>query len=727
MKHVVCRASGSWVIVLLVILLGGASPAVSQVLPQVKKVFVIAMENHNFTQPSPTSSPQQILGNAAAPYINSLITPGNSNAAQVSYCTQCYNAGVGVHPSEPNYVWAEAGTDFGVHTDNDPSSGSGNIFTAPHLTAQLDTAGIAWKNYQEDVQLSSGPKVSASGTSGTVINPYYSTGQYNYGAKHNPMVFFSDTQIQNVYPLTQFATDLGNHALGRYNWITPNQYNDQHSALTGGFAYHGTAYTGDQAAVAQGDNFLSILVPRIMATTEYQDHGVIIIRWDETEGGDSTSYTIPLIVISPLAKGNAYASSLEMSHSSVLKTAEEIFGLSYLANAIPAGETKASGSGYNAVASANDLLDLFQPVPGIVVQQPAGASLTNGVSTSVFGAVNLGQSGTNVFTITNAGNATLTLSNLVVAGANSADFTVSGITLPASVAPGGKTTFAIAYSPAVCGAGSATLQITNNDSSRDPFTVALAGSGNALPVIAWSFTNLTLNAGSNCAAAMIDVTGTNFVLATDACAGTALSITQMPAVNTPLVAGSTNLVLIAVSDGVGNTAYSTNWIWVADVTPPVITGQPQSQTVAAGSGAIFSVTATACTPLSYQWYFGTNLLAGGTDSEFNLASVSFGDAGDYHVVVTSAGGSTSSDIADLQVGPGAPVLIRGQLLGNGVFQLLFTGPPGQTYSVVATDDLTVSTPTWSVLGAGTFDTNTDQFTDHDSSNRLVRFYRIKSP
>jgi hypothetical protein len=531
-----------------------AQPAAAQILPQVKTVFVIAMENHNFTQPNPTSSPQQILNNAAAPYINSLITPGNSNAAQISYCTKYYNAGTGVHPSEPNYVWAEAGTDFGVHTDNDPSSGSGNIFTAPHLTGQLSTAGIAWKNYQEDVQLSSGPTHSASGTSGTVINPYYTNGQYGYAAKHNPMVFFSDTQTQSVYPLTQLATDLSQHATGRYNWITPNLYNDQHSALSGGFTYHGVAYTGDQAAVAQGDNFLAIFLPRIMATTEYQDHGVIIIRWDETEGGDTTSYTVPEMLISPLAKGNAYASSVVLSHSSDVKTMEEIFGLSYLSNAIPSGETTASGSGYNNVASVNDLSDLFKPVPGIGVQQPAGARLTNGVSTVVFALAQPGSSVTNLFTVTNSGNAALNLTNVVVTGANAGEFTVSGIILPGSVPAGAATTFKVVFSPTSSGASSAALQITNNDSSQNPFTVTLTGGGLA-----------------------------------------------------------------------------------------------------------------------------------------------------------------------------APVLIGGRVQGNGTFQLNFTGQVGQTYHVLATDDLTVSLVNWIVLGSGTFGNTNVLFTDYDSTNHLSRFYSVKSP
>ena len=37
------------------------------------KVFVIAMENHNWTQPGTQTSPQQIFLNPAAPFINSLV------------------------------------------------------------------------------------------------------------------------------------------------------------------------------------------------------------------------------------------------------------------------------------------------------------------------------------------------------------------------------------------------------------------------------------------------------------------------------------------------------------------------------------------------------------------------------------------------------------------------------------------------------------------------------
>jgi hypothetical protein len=352
--------SRSFCILGLTIGLGLTSLAQSS-LSQVKTVFVIAMENHNFQQPNPTSSPQQLSNNPAAPYLNSLITRGNSNALHVAYATHYYNAGAGVHPSEPSYIWAEGGTDFGIHTDNDPRDAYSNIFTNGHLTRQMNVAGIAWKSYQEDIQFSPSPTNSASGTAGSP-NSFYGTGQYNYAVKHNPMAFYTDTQTQNVYPLFQLFSDLTNHAVGQYNWITPNQYNDMHSALSGGFTYQGTYYTGDQAAVAQGDNFLSQIVPIIQASTAYKDHGLIILWWDESEIGDTAAYSIPEIIISPLARGNAYASSIELNHSSDLKTMEELFGLPYLSNSIPASETSVSG-GYNNVATVNNLNDLFLNLP----------------------------------------------------------------------------------------------------------------------------------------------------------------------------------------------------------------------------------------------------------------------------------------------------------------------------------------------------------------------------
>jgi hypothetical protein len=336
----------------------------TQTLKQVKTVFVIPLENHDLTQQSTTVGAEQILGNPAAPYLNSLLTPGDPNAAQVSYATKYYNAGQGVHPSEPNYVWSEAGTSFGVYLDADPSVDAGNVFTCQHLTGQMTAAGIPWRSYQEDLEYTSSACVSSTGTNAGV-NVYNGSTFYVYMARHNPMEFFSDTQNTNVYSLTQLWVDLDNNAVGRYNWVTPDACNEMHNWLPNGFTYNGVFFWDDQAAVAQGDNCLSSIIPRIMASQAYQDHGLIIIWTDETATTctDDTNTTLVEIIISPLARGNAYASPVVMSHSSDLKTMDEIFGLDFQTNAIPARDINALGTGYNDVAAANDLSDLFQPSP----------------------------------------------------------------------------------------------------------------------------------------------------------------------------------------------------------------------------------------------------------------------------------------------------------------------------------------------------------------------------
>jgi hypothetical protein len=367
-------------------------------------VFYIEMENHNFTQPSSdTSAPQQVFGNPAAPYQNSLITPGNANAAQTSWASSYFNvlatpsgSNPSIHPSEPNYLWQEAGTNFGVLNDNDPfaSSGATNQSTTQHLSGLLQSAGISWKSYQEDIDLATNaqsnltstvlpqnqwtvPLARFSGTSTAYTNAYNGSNQYDFAPKHDGQLFFTDTNggnnatnanllVSHYAPLQQLATDLTNNTVARYNLITPNQFNDSHSILTGGFTYQGVHYTGDAAAIAQGDNFLSILVPQIMASQAYRNNGAIVIWWDETEGtnANDTSHTLEEIVISPLAKGNAYNSSLTYTHSSDLKSLQELF------------QVFGPGGGFLGDANSpgtNDLSDLFQTgaLGPLAVPEPA--------------------------------------------------------------------------------------------------------------------------------------------------------------------------------------------------------------------------------------------------------------------------------------------------------------------------------------------------------------------
>jgi len=340
---------------------------------RLKRVFVIAMENHNWTQPDPLSTPQQIFMNPAAPFINGLVNGTSSISGQVSYATNYQAAMIGLHPSEPNYVWAEAGQAFDtLGTDDDPlhanCTDDTNIHSTQHLTAFLMHRHESWRSYQEDanVDLTTNtplppaswlaPIFSHSGNfTLPAVNGYNYSAQYNYAAKHNPQIFFQDTNggcpaahTLSYPPLQQLALDLKSGDLADYTWITPNQYNDQHSILKTGYGSLGTT---DQAAIAQGDNFLARVVPQIMASRTYKEGAAILLWWDETEGGDTAQFTIPFIVISKNAHANVggkpYASAIKYSHSSFLRTMQEIFevdpddGFPFLGDAVNATDLRA--------------------------------------------------------------------------------------------------------------------------------------------------------------------------------------------------------------------------------------------------------------------------------------------------------------------------------------------------------------------------------------------------
>lgn len=381
---------------------------------EVKHVFVIAMENHNWTQPTTVPGGiEQIFQNPNAPFINSLVN-GTALAfvdgrvvnisKQVSYATAYHNvlatpsgSNPHIHPSEPNYLWAEAGTNFGVLNDNDPFRvpGGTNQNTDQHLSTLLTKAGKSWKSYQEDIDLMKNasaqlinvpvtrdqrisPIVSFSGVFAPgYLNEYNDSNQFNYAAKHNPMAFFTDTNggndtttanplARHYAPLQQLAVDLAEDRVADYNWITPDQFNDQHTGLAAGFA----GLTGDASNIRQGDNFLSRIVPVIMSSKAYKDGGVIILWWDESENdgssgdnGDDFNHTIGEIIISPLAHENEnglpFASSVDFTHSSDLRTMQEIFHV----------KATSGGSPFlGDAANATDLSDLFKP--GVIPTKP---------------------------------------------------------------------------------------------------------------------------------------------------------------------------------------------------------------------------------------------------------------------------------------------------------------------------------------------------------------------
>ncbi len=347
-----------------------------------RKVFVIALENHNWTQPGSVVSPQQIYQNPAAPFINSLVSGTSGISNQVAFANGYVNAAPGDHPSEPNYIWAEAGTNFGVNNDDNPYHSDctpDTVKTTPlHLSAFLSKAGKSWKSYQEDTDVDATntplpasawtvPLFSANGVfAAPGVNAYNFSNQYNYASKHNPMVFFTDTNggcdvstsnpmRMHYAPLQQLALDLQSNHVADYNWISPDQYNDQHTTLANGYGqFPNSGASADSARIAQGDNFLARVVPLIMNSDAYKDHGIIVLWWDESEGGDDASHTMPFIVISkdvkPNVKGVPYSNAIKYSHSSTLRTMQEIFGV----------DPRHGYSWLGDAAYAADLSDLFR-------------------------------------------------------------------------------------------------------------------------------------------------------------------------------------------------------------------------------------------------------------------------------------------------------------------------------------------------------------------------------
>ncbi|MDA4848404.1 choice-of-anchor D domain-containing protein [Hoeflea poritis] len=87
---------------------------------------------------------------------------------------------------------------------------------------------------------------------------------------------------------------------------------------------------------------------------------------------------------------------------------------------------------------------------------------------------------TRTFTIENTGTDTLNLTGgmplVVIGGTHASDFTVT-VDPAASIAPGGSTTFSIAFDPSALGTRTATVTIANDDSDEDPYNFAIQGTG----------------------------------------------------------------------------------------------------------------------------------------------------------------------------------------------------------------------------------------------------------
>jgi subtilisin-like proprotein convertase family protein len=118
---------------------------------------------------------------------------------------------------------------------------------------------------------------------------------------------------------------------------------------------------------------------------------------------------------------------------------------------------------------------------------------------------------------------------------------------------------------------------------------------------------------------------------------------------------------------------------------PLVTSQPSSLKVVAGTSVFFEVAVSGEGPFTYQWFVNADSpLLGKTEPRLILSEVSDQDVGSYHVVISNLVGSVASHPARLELG--SPVVITRQPVslevgvgGAAVFQVAATGDSPLAY------------------------------------------------
>ena len=235
--------------------------------PTFSHVILVVEENHSFSD---------VIGNSAMPYLNSL-------ASQYGLATQYFANG---HPSMPNYLMLTTGQ---METFDDNFSGT---ISDDNVVRELVKAGKSWKAYEESIP--------SAGYLGGDATPYV--------RRHNPFSFLSDvqndtSQAANIVPFTEFASDLANKALPQFSFIAPDVNDDAHNGT-----------------LAAADSWLQSNIAPLLANSTFQNSGLLIITFDESEDTDLDhgGGHVATVIISSKSKMK-YQSQTEYQHQSILR------------------------------------------------------------------------------------------------------------------------------------------------------------------------------------------------------------------------------------------------------------------------------------------------------------------------------------------------------------------------------------------------------------------------
>ncbi len=163
----------------------------------------------------------------------------------------------------------------------------------------------------------------------------------------------------------------------------------------------------------------------------------------------------------------------------------------------------------------------------------------------------------------------------------------------------------------------------------------------------------------------------------------------------------------------GNVVLQSDYL---ETIPPTVGVQPKSTVVYEGERAFFAVAAFGTPPLNYQWRHDKEPITNATNATFALENARSADAGSYDVVVSNAGGSTTSLAAQLEVS----WLSIAQFAG-----LRLSGEVGTTLRIEYVDS--GASTNWLLLTNVLLSASPYIWIDYDSANYPRRFYRAARP
>jgi hypothetical protein len=335
-------------IALLLAILLAVPAAAGAAGPGIRHVFVIVLENKDYAS---SFGPQ-----AQSPQLGKVLP------SQGVLLTQYYGIG---HNSLDNYIAMISGQGPNPVTQSDcqiyqeflpgiigadgQAMGAGCVYPATVKTVadQLDTAGLTWGGYMEDMGNSTtADKTCRHPALNTPDTTQSATATDQYAARHNPFVYFHsiiDSPICNErdVPLDRLQVDLQSYdTTPNLTFITPDLCSDGHDQ---------PCPDGRPGGYASIDAFLKEWIPRIEGSPAYQRDGALVVTFDESESGaegccvedhpntPNAGGQTPgpgggrtgAVVVSKFVRPGT-TSNVPYNHYSFLRTIENLFGLAPL-------------------------------------------------------------------------------------------------------------------------------------------------------------------------------------------------------------------------------------------------------------------------------------------------------------------------------------------------------------------------------------------------------------